>query len=359
MITKINKKLAQQIVNTVKDVCGYDINFIDNKGTIFASTNSDRIGSYHEIGLQAAKTGETIEVTGNDNYKGTQKGVNIPIFHNEKLVFVIGISGEPQEVRQYAYLAIRITKLLIREQEMEIFNRSQKEKMNYIVRSLVKGEVINREYLSECLKDIQIDEEKEMRVILIQFHSHYNTMNVSLIEQKVTQLFTLINAVLYTYDYPNEYIAILNNEEVGTAIRKLEKFAGQHKDMLNMSIGSSQKLFFLEQSYEACQIALKSLEGKAENFLEFEQMDIEIILGSLSPAICEKYLKKTVGRLDKKDKELLEVYFEKNRSLKNTCDKLFMHKNTLQYRLDRIGRITGYNPRKFEDAVVLYIGIKL
>ena len=54
MITHISHTLAQQIVNTIKDVCSYDINFINSSGTIIASTNSARIGAFHEIGRKAA-----------------------------------------------------------------------------------------------------------------------------------------------------------------------------------------------------------------------------------------------------------------------------------------------------------------
>ena len=50
MQIKIDQSLAMQIVNTVKDVCGQDINFIDQSGIIFASTNPNRIGTFHEIG---------------------------------------------------------------------------------------------------------------------------------------------------------------------------------------------------------------------------------------------------------------------------------------------------------------------
>ena len=59
---KIDRTLAAQVVNTVKDVCGRDVNFINQSGIIFASTDPERIGTFHEIGHQAALTGETIEV---------------------------------------------------------------------------------------------------------------------------------------------------------------------------------------------------------------------------------------------------------------------------------------------------------
>ena len=58
---KIDRTLAAQVVNTVKDVCGRDVNFINQYGIIFASTDPERVGTFHEIGHQAALTGETIE----------------------------------------------------------------------------------------------------------------------------------------------------------------------------------------------------------------------------------------------------------------------------------------------------------
>ena len=116
MITQIGKQLATQIVDTVHDVCGHDINFINKNGIIYASTNTSRIGSFHEIGKKAADTKTVIEVQDNDHYEGTSSGVNIPVTHNGYLIAVIGISGSPDEVRKFAYLAEKITRLLIREQ---------------------------------------------------------------------------------------------------------------------------------------------------------------------------------------------------------------------------------------------------
>lgn len=59
---KLDKSLAFQVVNTIKDTCGQDINFIDKQGMIFASTNANRIGTFHAIGHKAAQTEQTIEV---------------------------------------------------------------------------------------------------------------------------------------------------------------------------------------------------------------------------------------------------------------------------------------------------------
>lgn len=53
----ISRPLASQIVDAVSDVCEKNINFITPDGEIIASTDSSRIGTYHEIGRRAAQSG--------------------------------------------------------------------------------------------------------------------------------------------------------------------------------------------------------------------------------------------------------------------------------------------------------------
>ena len=100
MAHSIKQDVAQQIVEAVKDVCSHDINFINSNGIIFASTNRKRIGDFHEIGLRVIQTGEAIEVNTDDSFLGTQKGLNIPFVYKNEISAVIGISGEPEEVRK-------------------------------------------------------------------------------------------------------------------------------------------------------------------------------------------------------------------------------------------------------------------
>ena len=152
MSLSIKQDVAQQIVEAIKDVCSHDINFINSRGIIFASTNKSRIGDFHEIGLQAIKTGETIEVTTDTNFMGTQKGVNIPLIYKGDINAVIGISGEPEEVRKFAYLAQKITTLLLREHELDIYEHTKKTQLNHVIRSIIFHEYINPDYLKSFLK---------------------------------------------------------------------------------------------------------------------------------------------------------------------------------------------------------------
>ena len=63
-------------------------------------------------------------------------------------------------------------------------------------------------------------------------------------------------------------------------------------------------------------------------------------------------------KLTQKDIQYLEVYFRSNCSLKTAAAELYIHKNTLQYRLDRVRDLSGYDPRLFADAADLMLALK-
>lgn len=359
MNSTITPKLAQQIANTVKDVCGQNINFIDIHGIIYASTTEMRIGDFHEIGLQVATSGSTIEVYEKDTYHGTKEGINIPVLHNGDIISVIGISGNPDEVRKYAHLALRITKLLIREHEMEAFNRSKKEKENHIVRAITKEEHHNWDYLLPVLSEYNITEKMQLKVVVLRLNSRYNIMNIPLIEHTIHELFRNCGIALSIYDYPNEYIALLPESLYASAEPLLRKFAEEHKQIIKIGIGNSQTIFQLKESYHFCEIALRCTQYSNLSIITFEDMDLGIILGSIGRKYNQLYCNKTISSLEAEDIELLTVYYEENMSLVHTCERLFLHKNTLQYRLDRIYRNCGYNPRDFRHAVILYLALKM
>ncbi len=359
MITSVDSTLAQQIVDTVKDVCGYDINFINENGMIFASTNPARIDTYHEVGRKAASSGNTIEVNENDSFTGTQQGINMPIYHNGRLLAVIGITGIPDTVRKYAYLAERITKLLIREQELNAFSRSQADKKNYIVTTLTREEKQYTGYLNECLKEFGIDPETPKRFLVIQINPGYNLVNLSLLEQKIGQLFAQAGVDLFTFSYPREFLAVIDEQDYKKNALILQAFSQKNPEIIKIAAGKSCPLFHLHLSYASARTALKSLDGAEKSFVSFDDLTLEIILSSVDENNREEFLKKTIGRISEEEQEILETYFSEDMSLANTSQKLYIHKNTLQYKLNHIHEKSGLNPRRFRDAVLLYLALRI
>ena len=63
--------------------------------------------------------------------------------------------------------------------------------------------------------------------------------------------------------------------------------------------------------------------------------------------------------MSEKERHILAVYFAADCSLKTAAEKLYIHKNTLQYQLDKIHALTGYDPRVFREGVILYLGLQL
>ncbi|MGI6110016.1 MAG: sugar diacid recognition domain-containing protein [Eubacteriaceae bacterium] len=346
------------IVDTVKDVCGHDINFINTKGIIFASTDTERIGDFHEIGKKVVTTKQTIEVDNDDGFYGTHKGVNIPFTYNREIIAAIGISGIPDEVRQYAVLAQKITSLILREQEIDSIHYGKRNQLNYVVRSLIENSDINHDYLIEFLNEHHLTPETRCRTILIKLNSSYNLSNLSLMENHIYQIFNQMNADLYTFNFLNEYVVILPEDEYRKWSYLFTSLASDYREIIRIGIGHADFLKKQNNSYSAAMIAIRSLSDE-ENIALFDDLDLEIILTGVSEHAKKEYLTKTISKLDSSDLELLRIYFSTDMSLKKTADILFLHKNTLQYKLNRIKKLTGYDPRSFRNAVNLYLAAYL
>ena len=105
-------------------------------------------------------------------------------------------------------------------------------------------------------------------------------------------------------------------------------------------------------------IAVKSLSGIC-NIANYDVLVLELITGAVSTNVSSYYKEKVLSSLTTEEIYILKTYFDNEMSLKATAEALFLHKNTIQYRLNRIEDLTGYNPRKFADAVILYMAILL
>lgn len=358
MAQYISKRVAQQIVETVRDVCDHNINFIGTKGIIFASTDDARVGNFHEIGRQVVQTGQTIEVEHDEEFLGTHKGVNMPFVYKGEIIAVIGISGVPEEVRKYAYLAQKITYLILREHEMESQSSNRREQRNSVVRALVSGEHNHLDYLREFIDYYHGDLSKQYRTVLVSLDARYNPLNLSMIERHIYRIFEMTGSPFYGFQYPNEYVMILTEDQWNAYRHAFCGLAEEYKEILKIGIGSLGQLMRQSQSCLEARIALHSL-GAEKNLALYDELDLEILLGSITPDVKNSFLSRTIETLEEKDRHLLEVYFDCDFSLKKTCEKLFVHKNTVQYQLDKIYRNCGYNPRNFKDAVILYLALRM
>ena len=164
---------------------------------------------------------------------------------------------------------------------------------------------------------------------------------------------------LYTFYYPNEYAAVVLPSQLEHNAYILERFAKDHQTSLKMTVGKMTSVYQLSDSYQTAVTAMKHFSIHTEGYICFDDLGLELIFSGLNPLEKAEFLSKTLSTLDENERQLLTAYFENDMSLSETSRQLFIHKNTLQYKLNHIFRKSGLNPRAFRDAVMLYLGLNL
>ena len=96
--------------------------------------------------------------------------------------------------------------------------------------------------------------------------------------------------------------------------------------------------------------------------VNYENLGIARLIYQLPTTLCEMFLKEVFkqGSIDSLDQETLftiQSFFENNLNVSETSRGLFVHRNTLVYRLEKIRKITGLDLREFDDAIVFKVAL--
>ena len=99
-----------------------------------------------------------------------------------------------------------------------------------------------------------------------------------------------------------------------------------------------------------------------KNIVSYDHLGIARLIYQLPTTLCEMFLKEIfkVGSIETLDQETLftiQKFFENNLNVSETSRKLFVHRNTLVYRLEKIKKLTGLDLREFDDAIVFKVAL--
>jgi len=113
--------------------------------------------------------------------------------------------------------------------------------------------------------------------------------------------------------------------------------------------------------------AITSIEiGKVfdpdKSIISYENLGIGRLIYQLPVTLCEIFLtevfkKNPIEALDKETLYTIDSFFENSLNVSETSRKLFVHRNTLVYRLEKIKKITGLDLREFEHAVIFKVAL--
>ena len=101
--------------------------------------------------------------------------------------------------------------------------------------------------------------------------------------------------------------------------------------------------------------------GKS-TIINYENLGIGRLIYQLPTTLCEIFLsevfkKNSIDALDQETLFTINKFFENNLNVSETSRKLFVHRNTLVYRLEKIKKLTGLDLREFDDAIIFKVAL--
>ena len=120
----------------------------------------------------------------------------------------------------------------------------------------------------------------------------------------------------------------------------------------------------LAKSYKEAQMAIEvgKVFDTEKYVISYENLGIGRLIYQLPTTLCEMFLqevfkKNPIDALDKETLFTINKFFENNLILSETARKLFVHRNTLVYRLEKIKKLTGLDLREFDDAITFKVAL--
>ena len=351
----MSNRLFQGVIHQIKDAIDRTIGVIDENYTVIACSELGKIGETHEVmfsGNTASGTNETF-VRGQYTYKpfGTPQ-------HPEYVLFVEG--NDPQAAKYASILAISLSNIKFYYDEK--YDRGNFIK-NVILDNILPGDI----YLKA--RELRFNSDVARTVFLIRVTS---TNDVSVYDI-VQNLFPDKNKD-FIINISETDIALVKETRPGIEPADLENLAGSIVDTLAsefyythavVGIGTTvEGLKELARSFKEAQVALEvgKVFDTEKAIISYDNLGIARLIYQLPTTLCESFLREVFrrGSIESLNQETLftiQKFFENNLNVSETSRKLFVHRNTLVYRLEKIKKITGLDLREFDHAIIFKIAL--
>ncbi|TFD50716.1 hypothetical protein E3T43_17940 [Cryobacterium sp. Hh7] len=128
MAIPLSAALAQRIIDLVSPGIPYNVNIMDATGLIIAAVNPERVGTMHRGARVVLESGKAYRARAADPAAGIQPGVNLPFRSGNRVVGVVGVTGDPAEVESVARVlrvTVELTVALEADQSASEIHRSR------------------------------------------------------------------------------------------------------------------------------------------------------------------------------------------------------------------------------------------
>ncbi len=348
----MSNRLFQGVINQMKDVIERTVGVIDENGIIVACSEAAKIGESRQRIREELSYSSDVVV-----YEGTTYRFVGNQGKNDCIAFVEGGDGHADKMAQL----IAITLNSIKSVYDERYDKGAFIK-NIILDNILPSDIYTKS------NELHFGNDEKRAVIVFKFA----TVNGISPDEIVLDLVPDRNKD-YVINIGDHNIVVVKELEKGMSSEELTEYTAkivkaiQDEHDLKVYAGISSVVDSLNQLARAYKEARISLEvGKVFDtekiIMSYEGLGIGRLVYQLPTTLCEIFLSEVFkkGSLESLDHETLmtvQAFFKNNLNVSETSRKLFVHRNTLVYRLEKIRKLTGLDLREFDNAVTFKVAL--
>ncbi|MBQ8147992.1 MAG: helix-turn-helix domain-containing protein [Lachnospiraceae bacterium] len=348
----ISNQILQDTIEGIKSITRIDLAVMDTEGKALASTLRDA-DEYEKAVLAFVESpAESQVLQGYQFFK---------VFDDNQLEYVILAKGEADDVYMIGKIAaFQVQNLLIAYKER--FDKDNFIK-NLLLDNLLLVDIYNR------AKKLHIDTDVRRIVFIIETKNEKDN-NASL--ETVRNIFSAKSKDFITaVDEKN--IILVKEVKANETYDDLSKTAKVIVDMLNTEAMSTVHVAYgtivneikeVSRSYKEAKMALDvgKIFYSNRNIIAYSNLGIGRLIYQLPIPLCKMFIKeifdgKSPDEFDEETLGTINKFFENSLNVSETSRQLYIHRNTLVYRLDKLQKSTGLDLRVFEDAITFKIAL--
>ena len=348
-------RVFQNIVLQFKDAVDTEIGVIDAEGTVIACTELSEIGSHwSELVSSINDAEESVVPLAGKTFK-TLSGWN---GHFDFAVFAYGENEMSRAACSMAAVALNAAKSYYEEKY---------DKVSFIKNIISDNIMLSDLYIRA--KELHVETELNRGVFLIRrLDERFEGLTVEAVQNIFPDRQTSFALSMGESD-----VVLIQQLGENVSTRDLEKTAQLIEETLRengestvvVGIGTvAAHLRDLAKSYKEAQIAIEvgKVFDTEKYVVSYENLGIGRLIYQLPTTLCEMFLqevfkKNPIDSLDKETLFTINKFFENNLNVSETARKLFVHRNTLVYRLEKIKKLTGLDLREFDDAITFKVAL--
>ena len=348
----MSNRFFQGVIHQMKDAVDRVIGVIDENGVIISCSELVKIGETAQgVRDELAYTSDAIS-TGGYTYRQIGQGAK-----SEYIVFVEGEDKMAEKLSMILSISLSNIKNLYDE---------KLDKGSFIKNIILDNILPSDIYLKS--KELHFNSDVMRVVLLIKFYGKSDVVPFDMVQN----MFPDKNKD-YVISVSEHDIVLVKEIKNGHDTREIEKTAKNISDTLSsefyakvtIGIGTPvDNIKDLARSFKEAQVAIEvgKVFDTEKNIISYENLGIGRLIYQLPTTLCEMFLQEVFkkGSLESLDRETLmtiQCFFENNLNVSETSRKLFVHRNTLVYRLEKIRKLTGLDLREFEHAITFKVAL--